>query len=205
MQFTPKSTEGRKEILCGTSRPLRLEVFVSPSREAKFMMEASSARVRDSNPNFFMCVRNCLGLVCFALIAFSCGGPDDKQKLWLASAPSQELYCAINKEGVSVIPNGRFIEPLGRQIMVAPHPFGLALSPDGKTIITSNSGVGPFSISIIRDYNSSPQVQQIPEGIKPQEDILSAVFMGLAISPDNNHVYVAGGQQNKIHVFQLFF
>ncbi|MBA4058230.1 MAG: hypothetical protein C0490_26170, partial [Marivirga sp.] len=115
-----------------------------------------------------------------------------------------DRYAKIDREGTTVIPNGRLITPTGKQITVAPHPFGLTLSPDGKTIITSNSGVGPFSISIITDFNSAtPAVKQIPETLNPEKGMLEAVFMGLAISPDNKKVYVAGGQQNRVYIFEL--
>lgn len=128
----------------------------------------------------------------------------DQQRHWVASAPAGAEYTQIIKDGRTILPNGRFITPLGKQITVAPHPFGLALSPDGKTIITANSGVGPFSISIITDYNAgTPALKQIPETLNPEKGLLEAVFMGLAISPDNKKVYVAGGQQNKIYVFDL--
>ena len=123
---------------------------------------------------------------------------------WSSTSPAGDQFTQINREGATVIPNGRLITPLGKQITVAPHPFGLTLSPDGKTVITSNSGTGPFSISIISDYNSaSPAVKQIPEGVKDDEGLIEAVFMGLAISPDGSKVYVAGGQQNKIYVFEI--
>lgn len=126
------------------------------------------------------------------------------EKVWLAKAPAGEEYTRINREGATIIPNGRRITPTGKQITVAPHPFGLALSPDGKTIITANSGVGPFSISIITAYNSeTPALKQIPETLNPEKGLLEAVFMGLAISPDNKRVYVAGGQQNRIYIFDL--
>jgi YVTN family beta-propeller protein len=128
----------------------------------------------------------------------------DKFPEWIASAPAGERYCEISESGSTVIPNGRLITPSGKQITVAPHPFGLTISPDGKTIVTSNSGTGPFSISIINDYNtSSPLVKQIPEGVKPDKGLLESVFMGLAIAPDNRTIYVAGGQENKIHIFDL--
>ena len=126
------------------------------------------------------------------------------QKNWIASAPAGDRYTQIDRNGTTVIPNGRLLTPLGKQIQVAPHPFGLTLSQDGKTVITSNSGTGPFSISIISDFDSStPIVRQIPEGAKGDEGLLEAVFMGLAISPDNQKVYVAGGQQNKIFIFEI--
>jgi YVTN family beta-propeller protein len=145
----------------------------------------------------------CIFSVCL-LISCSTKNNSVNKKIWLASAPAGDQYTKINREGETIIPNGRIITPTGKQITVAPHPFGLILSPDGKTIITANSGVGPFSISIINDYNSaSPTVKQIPETLNPEKGLLEATFMGLAISPDNQKVYVAGGQQNRIYVFDL--
>ena len=92
--------------------------------------------------------------------------PSSTENPWMISAPAGDQFTAINKTGVTVIPNGRLLTPMGKQIMVAPHPFGLTLSPDGKTIIAANSGTGPFSISIIRDFNTdTPIIKQIPEGV----------------------------------------
>lgn len=144
--------------------------------------------------------------VSIATIIGGCGGEERvaSNSVWVSTSPAADQYTKIDRQGTTVIPNGRLITPAGKQITVAPHPFGLTLSPDGKTIITSNSGVGPFSISIITDYNSgSPIVKQIPETLNPEKGLLEAVFMGLAISPDNQKVYVAGGQQNRIYVFDL--
>jgi len=142
---------------------------------------------------------------CLSLLSLvSCQQRTSTKIQWVATAPAGEEYTIINRQGTTVIPNGRLLTPTGKQITVAPHPFGLTLSPDGQTIITANSGVGPFSISIITGYNSAnPVVRQIPETMNPEEGLLEAVFMGLAISPDNKKVYVAGGQQNVIYVFDL--
>lgn len=152
-------------------------------------------------------MRKILLLSFFILLLASCHQnrkQENAENVWLAKAPAGEEYTRINKEGATIIPNGRRITPMGKQITVAPHPFGLALSPDGKTIITANSGVGPFSISIITAYDSeTPTLKQIPETLNPEKGLLEAVFMGLAISPDNKRVYVAGGQQNRIYIFDL--
>ncbi|MFD2573589.1 bifunctional YncE family protein/alkaline phosphatase family protein [Spirosoma soli] len=123
---------------------------------------------------------------------------------YVITAPAGSEYTKIDKAGRTVLPNGRFITPRGRQIQTAPHPYGLVLSPDGKSVVTANSGINPFSISILRNVvGPNPSVQQIPEGVKTDNGILEACFMGLAITPDGKNVYVAGGETNKIFAFDL--
>ncbi len=125
-----------------------------------------------------------LGLL-LALFAQGCRQSDG----WVVVAPAGKAYTAIDRSGQTVLPNGRFITPLGRQITTAPHPYGLLLSPDGALAVTANSGVRPFSITLIRDVlGESPTVQQVPPGADTDEGILAAVFMGLAIAPDNQTV-----------------
>ncbi|MCA0366266.1 MAG: bifunctional YncE family protein/alkaline phosphatase family protein [Bacteroidetes bacterium] len=120
------------------------------------------------------------------------------------SPPSGNLPAMANKNNISVLPNGRFITPMGRQFITAPHPYGLTLSKDGTVAITSNSGINPFSISIIKGLNvANPKVIQVPEGAKTDNGILEACFMGLAINKTNTIVYVSGGETNKIHLFNI--
>jgi len=132
------------------------------------------------------------------------GGCKKKEETWIISAPAGSLYTRIDKSAQTVIPNGRIITPRGRQIEVAPHPYGLVLSPDGSLAVTANSGVAPFSISIIRNIlGENPTVQQIPPGARTDKGILAAVFMGLAITPDNKRLYAGGGQEGGVFIFDL--
>ena len=125
-----------------------------------------------------------------------------KEEIWIASAPAESAYTHIDREGQTVIPNGRLITPLGKAITVAPHPYGLTLSPNGRIAVTANSGTSPLSITIIRDITGDqPDVQQVPPGYWTKDGVLASVFMGLAIAPDNETIYVAGGQENKIYMF----
>jgi hypothetical protein len=98
------------------------------------------------------------------------------------TAPAGTLYCQIHPTGTTVIPNGRLLTPRGRQILVEPHPYGMTLSQDGRTLITVYSGTEPFSFSIIHNpLSENPLLAAIPEGAKTDEGILNTCFMGLAI------------------------
>ncbi|TFH21021.1 MAG: hypothetical protein E4H10_15900, partial [Bacteroidia bacterium] len=122
--------------------------------------------------------------------------------MWIISAPAGNKITKIEKHGETVIPNGRIVTPAGTSILTAPHPYGLTLSPDGNMAVTANSGTNPLSITIVREILSQhPEVQQIPPGPSTDAGVLASVFMGLAVSPDMQTIYVAGGQENKIFLF----
>ena len=125
-----------------------------------------------------------------------------RQGITVLSAPAGKLFTHIDKNGKTVIPNGRFITPAGRSITVAPHPYGLTLSADGKIAVTANSGTSPLSITIIKNINSAkPEVLQVPPGAHTDKGVIESVFMGLAVSPDDKFVYVSAGQKNGIYIF----
>ena len=144
--------------------------------------------------------------VLIVVFLFDCGLKDNSKHkgLWIVSAPAGSEFTKVDKTGKTVIPNGRYITPAGKSIITAPHPYGLTLSHDGKTAVTANSGVDPLSITIVRNILSEqPEIEQIPPGPSTDKGVLASVFMGLAISSDNKIVYVAGGQENKIYLFDL--
>ncbi len=137
-------------------------------------------------------------IIGFTIFYFS----NQNDSLWIITAPAGKEFTSINKAGKTVIPNGRFITPAGKSIMTAPHPYGLTISPDGNIAVTANSGTSPLSITIIRNLLSeNPEVQQVPPGAYTDKGVLASVFMGLAIAPDNKTIYVAGGQENKVFIF----
>ena len=139
-------------------------------------------------------------ILCFLLIPLL----NAQSQKYIFSAPAGSAFTHIDRNGVSVIPNGRLLTPMGQSYTVAPHPYGLALSNDGHTAVTANSGIQPLAITILRNLQSGkPEIRQVPPGPKTDKGVLASVFMGLAISPDNQQVYVAGGQENKIFIFDL--
>jgi len=139
-------------------------------------------------------------------LAFSMTGCRQKaqDEVWIISPPASLEQAKIDRQGQTVIPNGRVITPRGRQVEVAPHPYGLVLSPDGSLAVTANCGVRPFSVSVITDVHSdNPAVRQIPKGFETDEGVLASVYMGLAVSPDNTTLYVGGGQEGKVVIIDL--
>lgn len=151
-------------------------------------------------------MKNIARLAILMILVYGCnfGTQQKSTGLWLISAPAGSEYTNINKNGKTVLPNGRLITPAGKCITVAPHPYGLTLSQDESVAVTANSGISPLSISIIRNILSeNPEVQQVPPGPSTDKGVLASVFMGLAISPDNQTIYVAGGEENKIYLFDV--
>jgi DNA-binding beta-propeller fold protein YncE len=119
-------------------------------------------------------------------------------------APAVERPVKIDLSGETILPNGRLITPLGNHVKVAPHPYGLAISPDGKTLVTANSGTHPFSASIITQLDSpAPQVVQIPPGFKPADADPDSVFLGVAVGSDNQTLYLSEGNNGRVGIFDL--
>ena len=122
------------------------------------------------------------------------------------AAPAGNRPTHVDPTGETVLPNGRLITPEGVQVTVEPHPYGMALSPDGNVLVTANTGTWPFSLSIISALAShAPGVGQIPPGYPPKHSDVepSSVYMGLAIAEDNRTAYVSEGDTGKIDVYDL--
>ncbi len=128
------------------------------------------------------------------------------------SAPARERV-ATNNPTAPVLPNGRLLWPRGRHVKIAAHPFGITLSPDGKTLLASCSGTEPFAISILTDLASeAPRLEEIKadrerqrgKKIRDEEDEeFRSVFMGLAVAPDNRTVFASSGNQGGVFLFDL--
>jgi DNA-binding beta-propeller fold protein YncE len=143
-------------------------------------------------------------LLAVGILSSLAAGQHDKQLPMELAAPALDRSTHIDRHGETVLPNGRLITPAGTQVGVAPHPYGLALSGDGKTLVTVNSGTAPFSVSILTGLDTpQPTVAQIPPGFKPGDDDPKSVYMGAAISPDNRTLYVSEGNNGGIGIFDL--
>lgn len=93
----------------------------------------------------------------------------------------------------AILPNGRFVTPTGTEIDVgAPKPFGLALSPDERVLATINSGVTPFSVTLVHEPRAAhPTTTRID---------VNATFMGIVFSPDGKRFYASGGDNGNLWI-----
>lgn len=129
-----------------------------------------------------------------------------------AAYNTAELFAGPNKFGgqyfAGVLPNGRIVKPAGVSAQIGMNPLGLALTPDGKYLVTSNdderdsgmaslqsaTNVGGYSISVL-DASTMQVVSQIASG---------KVFVGLAAAGTGPYtIYAAGGGDNSVKLFSV--
>ena len=84
------------------------------------------------------------------------------------------------------------------------------ISPDGRTLLVLTSGYnqifGPRSIKAIPAYsNQYVFVYDIGRGEPRKTQVLELkdTYMGIAFAPDGRHFYVAGGDDDDVHMFAL--
>lgn len=121
-----------------------------------------------------------------------------QQPVTVLQVPGKNRFCTINEKGVSVLPSGRFLTPAGKLIRITNDPFGMAISPDGKKAVTLHDGV--FTIIDI----ASLQNTRVPSYDKKIPSPLSnSSFLGVAFAPDSKTVYLSGGDNGAVIVYDI--
>ena len=111
----------------------------------------------------------------------------------LSSQPSPREQVGPLPDGKFLLNSGWVLDPAGRQIPLDTLPMASALTPDGKYLLVLNGGYKPPSISVIDTATGSVT------GNVPVDD----GWLGLAISPSGNAVYVGGGSKAAVFEFTL--
>jgi YVTN family beta-propeller protein len=102
--------------------------------------------------------------------------------------------------GTGVTPNGWVLTPAGRQLDLtdqvwwADRPDGLALSPDGRTLLISSGGQSLVTMKVV-DTATRTVRQTIPYP-SPQ-----ALFIGVVWSPDGTRAFASAGGNNKVRTY----
>lgn len=124
-----------------------------------------------------------------------------------------ELFAGPNKFDNDyfhgVLPNGRIVRPAGISTQVGMNPLGVALTPDGKYLITTNNderdggiaslqnpaNTGGYSLSVVE--TASMQVVS-------HTNLTGPSFIGLQVTGSGPYtLWVSGGPDNKIKLFAM--
>ncbi len=90
-----------------------------------------------------------------------------------------------------ILPNGRKVSAAGTQVFVDTFPLNLALSPDGGRLIVTNDGYG--------NDESERELQVIDTASATVGNRVPIEhYLGLAMSPDGQHVYVSDGKDDRV-------
>ena len=106
----------------------------------------------------------------------------------------------------SILPGGRIIAPLGEQHATGAGPFGLAVGPSARVVVTANGGMGRNSFTIFdREPSGRWTSQQIAASSKEKVDEFGGtdwrgVFMGLALVNDHT-VWASEGNSGRVSQF----
>lgn len=107
----------------------------------------------------------------------------------------------------TILPGGRVISSLGTQYVTGPGPFGLAISPDGRTLVTADGGPNRYSLTVLERGREIPWTVRHLVAPKPQpgesgDDDWRSVFMGLAFSGDRT-VFASEGNSGRVRLVDL--
>jgi DNA-binding beta-propeller fold protein YncE len=163
-------------------------------RAVSISLEGSPYRLcppTDSNRDGAITVEELIGAVGTSLD--SC--PDS---VAVYRAPEQVLPAGPLGDGRGIMPNGRRIEPAGRQVPTETLPLNLALTPDGHHLLITNDGYsdtrGQLFLQIMDTDTltlSKTEVQQ---------------FYGIAVTAPGDRVFVASdssGDRDRIDALRL--
>lgn len=100
----------------------------------------------------------------------------------------------------AVLPNGREIHPAGNWLRVAPYPFAIAVSPDGREAAVPSIGF-PFALNILtHPASASAVVRRLPK--VENNDPAIEVHAGLTYSQDGSLLWVATGDSGKVRAYR---
>ncbi len=113
---------------------------------------------------------------------------------------------AQRRSAGAILPGGRIILPEGEQFITGSGPFGLAVSPEAKSVLTANGGPGRNSLTVLEhDKNRHWDVRHLLAAAKAMiREAKNAdwrgVFMGIAFVNEHS-AWVSEGNSGKIALF----
>src|SRR6185437_1463748 len=104
----------------------------------------------------------------------------------------KDVASQLDKERITLF-NGWSLTPVGKSLPLEDMPLNIAVSPSAKYVAITNNGDGKQSITLIDAKNDK---------ILDNHEIRNALI-GLKFSNDNKHLYVYGGYNDSISIFDI--
>ncbi len=96
-------------------------------------------------------------------------------------------------QNYTLLPNGWKLSPQGFQVPIGELPLNMVVTKDGNYAITSNSGMGENSLSVV-GLKSMKEVQRL---------IIGNTWVGLTFGKNDKTLYVSGGNDNKVFIYHF--
>lgn len=110
----------------------------------------------------------------------------------IAAAQQNAFEKQLSKNRVR-LPNGWHLSPAGRSMPLGDLPLNMALSPSKKWLAVTNNGFSVHSIQLI-----NTRTEKIIDNA-----IIPKAWYGLKFSADEKHLYVSGGNDNRILKYSI--
>ena len=139
----------------------------------------------------------------FALLGLVAGCGDDSPRPGVtfkgncteSPIPAEAKLPAGKGEGnTAIMPGGRRLSPLGRQVELGGFPMAARILPGGKHVLVSDGGKDTNFLSVV-DLSSGAITYQQPFE-EPE-----ALYFGLAIRASDGRIFVSGGGSDKIFIY----
>lgn len=138
-----------------------------------------------------------LAVVLLLAAIFSCANDDDDdnddQPDLVDPVPSDEAYelTGPTDDGRTILPNGRFISPVGQRVTVKRFPLSLALNKSGDRLYVATTKIP--SLAII----DTDTMEVVGEAELPKH------FGGLALRSDGLKLWIGGGSRQGIYEYDM--
>ena len=103
----------------------------------------------------------------------------------------------------ATLPGGRHIAPLGRQYQTGPEPWGLAVSPNGKRVVSADAGTRGVSLTLLDRRPDGWRIErkEIAETRETNGDS-QPEFPGVAFG-SNEELYASEGNSGVVQVIDI--
>lgn len=130
------------------------------------------------------------------------------------TVPGSTEYTHLDTAGTSVLPSGRLLTPAGQTIRISHDPFGMAVSPDGSKTVTLHNGVFTVIDNATLKNTMVGWIGDIPGNDRTEfardsyrnsipSPLPNGSFLGVAFGPDNHTVYLSGGDNGSVIVYDI--